>query len=103
MKRAMLSQPMAGKTDEEIVATREKAIEVLKEKGYEIVNTLFTDEWYSVHYVSSQSLLKTCLCAMQHISAKDGKMPEDAESNTMQQWHMVWKLSTNKNCTGTRR
>lgn len=47
MKRAMLSQPMAGKTDEEIVATREKAIEVLKEKGYEIVNTLFTDEWYS--------------------------------------------------------
>ena len=45
--KAMLSQPMAGKTDEEIVATREKAIEVLKEKGYEIVNTLFTDEWYS--------------------------------------------------------
>ena len=24
MKKAMLSQPMAGKTDEEIVATREK-------------------------------------------------------------------------------
>lgn len=38
---------MAGKTDEEIVATREKAIKILKEKGYEIVNTLFTDEWYS--------------------------------------------------------
>ena len=47
MKKAMLSQSMAGKTDEEIVATREKAIKVLKEKGYEIVNTLFTDEWYS--------------------------------------------------------
>lgn len=45
--KAMLSQPMAGKTDEEIRATREKAIAVLKEKGYEIVNTLFTDEWYS--------------------------------------------------------
>ena len=44
MKKAMLSQPMAGKTDEEIVATREKAIKALKEKGYEIVNTLFTDE-----------------------------------------------------------
>ena len=44
MKKAMLSQPMAGKTNEEIVATREKAISVLKEKGYEIVNTLFTDE-----------------------------------------------------------
>ena len=36
----MLSQPMAGKTDAEIIATREKAINALKEKGYEIVNTL---------------------------------------------------------------
>lgn len=44
--KAMLSQPMAGKTDEEIVATREKAIAVLRDKGYEVVNTLFTDEWY---------------------------------------------------------
>lgn len=39
MKKAMLSQPMAGKTDEEIVATREKAIKILEEKGYEVVNT----------------------------------------------------------------
>ena len=38
MKKAMLSQPMAGKTDEEIVATREKAIKILEEKGYEVVN-----------------------------------------------------------------
>ena len=47
MKKAMLSQPMAGKSEEEIIATREKAIKTLKEKGFEIVNTLFTDEWYS--------------------------------------------------------
>lgn len=45
--RAMLIQPMAGKTDEEIVNTREKAIEYLRDRGYEVVNTLFTDEWYS--------------------------------------------------------
>ena len=45
--KAMLSQPMAGKSEEEIKTTREKAIAVLKEKGYEIINTLFTDEWYS--------------------------------------------------------
>ena len=43
--KAMLSQPMAGRTDAEIIATREKAVKVLEEKGYEIVNTLFTDEW----------------------------------------------------------
>ena len=44
--KAMLSQPMGGKTQEEIIATREKAITALKAKGYTIVNTLFTDEWY---------------------------------------------------------
>ena len=44
MKKAMLSQPMGGKTDEEIVATREKAVSFLEGAGYEIVNTLFTDE-----------------------------------------------------------
>lgn len=45
MKRAMISQPMAGKTDEEIVEARDKACAALSEMGYEFVNTLFTDEW----------------------------------------------------------
>ena len=45
--KAMLSQPMNGKTEEEIVATRERAKAALESKGYEIVNTLFTDEWCS--------------------------------------------------------
>ncbi len=44
MKKAMLSQPMGSKTDKEIKETREKAIKVLESKGYEVVNTLFTDE-----------------------------------------------------------
>lgn len=44
VKKAMLSQLMGGKTEKEIVATREKAIQVLEEKGYEMVNTFFTDE-----------------------------------------------------------
>lgn len=44
-KKAMLSQPMGGKTDEEIVATREKAVAYLESMGYEVVNTYFTDEW----------------------------------------------------------
>ena len=33
MKKAMLSQPMAGKTDEEIIATREKAVAFLEGAG----------------------------------------------------------------------
>lgn len=43
-KKAMISQPMAGKTHEEIVETRDKAVAVLEGMGYEVVNTLFTDE-----------------------------------------------------------
>ena len=45
--KAMLSQPMAGKAEEEILEARNNAIVVLRDRGYEIVNTLFTDEWYS--------------------------------------------------------
>ena len=62
MKKAMLSQPMAGKTNKEIVATREKAISVLKEKGYEIVNTLFTDEWYSKDAIAERGVVQIPLC-----------------------------------------
>ena len=62
MKKAMLSQPMAGKTNEEIVATREKAINALKEKGYEIVNTLFTDEWYSKDAMTERGVVQIPLC-----------------------------------------
>ena len=62
VKKAMLSQPMAGKTDEEIVATREKAMATLKEKGYEVVNTLFTDEWYSKEQMYKRGVVQIPLC-----------------------------------------
>lgn len=62
MKKAMLSQPMAGKTNEEIIATREKAISALEEKGYEIVNTLFTDEWYSKDAMAERGVVQIPLC-----------------------------------------
>lgn len=60
--KAMLSQPMAGKTDKEIKETRDKAIKVLKEKGYEIVNTLFTDEWYSKESMKERGVVQIPLC-----------------------------------------
>ena len=60
--KVMLSQPMAGKADEEIVATRERAIQALKGKGYEIVNTLFTDEWYSNESMSARGVVNISLC-----------------------------------------
>ena len=60
--KAMLSQPMAGKTEEEIIATREKAIATLQAMGYEIVNTLFTDEWYSQESMSTRGVVQAPLC-----------------------------------------
>ena len=62
MKKAMLSQPMGGKTNEEIIATRERAIKVLEEKGYEVVNTLFTDEWYSRENMELRGVVQIPLC-----------------------------------------
>ena len=62
MKKAMLSQPMAGKTEKEIVETRERAIAALKERGYEIVNTLFTDEWYSDEAMKERGVVQIPLC-----------------------------------------
>ena len=62
LKKAMFSQPMAGKSNEEIIAPREKAIKVLKEKGFEIVNTLFTDEWYSKEQMAERGVIQIPLC-----------------------------------------
>lgn len=62
MEKAMLSQPMHGKTDEEIVATREKAIAALTVRGFEVVNTLFTDEWYSSASMRERGVENIPLC-----------------------------------------
>lgn len=47
MKKIMISQPMAGKTDQEITEVRNRFLEYAKDNSYEVVNTLFSDEWYS--------------------------------------------------------
>lgn len=62
IRRAMLSQPMGGKSDEEIVQTRERAMKVLQEKGYYVVNTLFTDEWYSQENMEKRGVVQIPLC-----------------------------------------
>lgn len=64
MKKAMLSQPMASKTDEEIIATRDKAIAYLESHGFEVVNTLFTDEWYSKESMEERGVVNIPLCFM---------------------------------------
>ena len=62
MMKAMLSQPMAGKSEKEIRATREKAIKALEKRNYEIVNTLFTDEWYSSDKMKERGVVQIPMC-----------------------------------------
>ena len=62
MPKALISQPMAGKTEEEIIAARERAIAALKKKGYDIVNTLFTDDWYSNEKMQERGVVQIPLC-----------------------------------------
>lgn len=60
--RAMISQPMAGKTDNEIEEDRNRAIAVLNSKGYDVINTLFTDEWYSKENMKKRGVVQIPLC-----------------------------------------
>lgn len=60
--KAMLSQPMAGKTEQEITDTRNRAIAALKARGYEVVNTIFTDEWYSKEKMQERGVVQIPLC-----------------------------------------
>ena len=62
MEKAMLSQPMAGKSEAEIKETRENAIEALEEKGYKVINTLFTDEWYNKEEMEKRGVVQIPLC-----------------------------------------
>lgn len=62
MKKAMLSQPMGRKSDEEIAAVRERAIKALKSRGFAVVNTLFTDEWYSHENMEKRGVVQIPLC-----------------------------------------
>jgi len=60
--KIMISQPMSGKTEEEIAATREKAKLWIEGNGHEFINTLFTDEWYSKESMTARGVVQIPLC-----------------------------------------
>ena len=72
MKKAMISQPMKGKTREEIEAVRNEAIAILEAQGYEVINTWFPDSYEKADksgellniplWFLAQSLMKMAQC-----------------------------------------
>ena len=55
----MISQPMAGKTPEEIVELRDKAIKYLEKSGFEVVDTYFPND---SKYLTVDILSKPLFC-----------------------------------------
>jgi len=58
----MISQPMNGFTNKQIEEQRNKAINYLTKKGFEIINTLFTDEWYNKDNMKERGIIQIPLC-----------------------------------------
>jgi hypothetical protein len=62
MNKIMISQPMNGLTDEQIVETRNKFLEFAKNENMTVVNTYFEDEWYSKDSMSSRGVVQIPIC-----------------------------------------
>lgn len=60
--KAMVSQPMNGLSDEEIVSTRNRIKNILERHGFEFVNTMFTDEWYKPENMEERGVVNIPLC-----------------------------------------
>ena len=60
--KAMLSQPMAGLSNEQIVNDRDRAISTLTAMGYDVINTFFTDEWYNKEKMTERGVVQIPIC-----------------------------------------
>jgi hypothetical protein len=74
MNKIMISQPINGLTEKQILETRNKFLEFAEKENFEIVNTYFKDEWFAkielksigvnqvpIYYLA-KSLEKMALC-----------------------------------------
>lgn len=73
---AMISQPMADKSDEEILKQKKDAESQLKQMGYEVIDTLFTEDWSSIENMEKEGItqipvkfLAKSIDAMAHCNA----------------------------------
>ena len=57
-KKVMISQPMAGKTPEEILKVRDKAVKYLEGLGYEVLDTYFPNDFKQVTPEERESIEK---------------------------------------------
>lgn len=58
MQKIMISQPMNGLTDEQIAETRNRFLEYAKKEGLTVVNTFFSDEYYSKESITQRGVVQ---------------------------------------------
>lgn len=62
MEKIMISQPMAGLTEEQIVETRNRFLQYAKDNNLEVVNTYFLDEWYNKDNMANRGVVHIPIC-----------------------------------------
>lgn len=93
MKKLFISQPMGGKTDEEILAVRKKAIESAEKLIGEPVEVI--DSFFQAAPANAKPLwflgksLELLATADVAYFTEDGMRPEDAESSTSVRWNTI--------------
>ena len=58
----MISQPMNGLTDEQILETKNRFLEFAKNENFEVVNTFFTNQLYIQSDMESLGVINHPLC-----------------------------------------
>lgn len=97
MKKLFISQPMKGKSDEDILAERQKAIKSAEEKIGEPVEVI--DSFFQEAPVDAKPLwflgksLNFWLVLTLHTLLKAGRRPEDAKSRIHVLLSMAFRLS----------
>jgi hypothetical protein len=61
-KKIMISQPMAGFTNEQIVETRNRFLQFAEKENLEVVNTYFQDEWHSKDSMTGRGVVQIPVC-----------------------------------------
>ena len=74
--KIMISQPMSGKTTEQIKSEREELVKELKKQGYEVIDTIFTEE-----------APKDCDTAMYYLAKSIEAMSKADAVIFMEDWH----------------
>lgn len=57
--KVMISQPMAGLTEEEVESTRNKAMKLIQSEGNQVINSIFNNKAISISCAPQSEIINT--------------------------------------------